>query len=1422
MTDKPEKTTLLLTRKNWSAFELKFRLQAMKAKVWAHIDPSQAIAVFAAGDETKLIPSATEAQNLAAITFLAERVHDDIAWVLTSDNDDLNARTAYTNLKNEIGKLRQSPDSAIDKLKSIKMNGNNSEKYFADIDESVNLCRQLGVTSVELGARHIALAMINGLESPSFDAVKAQLLYSHTKCTWSGTDILNLETMREQINAFIVTFNPKPRSSRHDRPDRFDRFDRSDRIDRNPPRNDRGNNNNNRPEFRSGDKSKPYCSTCFILYQKVYNGHSAQECSNKDKLARAHAAFSSVENKATTEYFILDSGASHTMSPDDSVLINYVPFDAPRPVVLGNATTIQAKGKGTMVFKSLIDSTPKYVPFYNTLHVPKLGLGLISVPVLLKSKYNTTWNSEAVNVYRNGQVILKAELSSSNLFQVLGAPLPDGPEARKILTELQTVYVNSASYSDIAKDGNWFLLWHRRLAHLGNSTLLKTTKHVSNVDLHGQTSMDPCDVCVVANAKRAHHRTSASKSLSPGDLIHADHGILGSPTIHGETAYLIMVDDSDHWIDLTMVSTLTAEETLRHFRRMEARMKVEQLKAIGTVQIVRSDEHGAFQGRFKQYLVDHGIKQELTVRYEHESAGFVERMNRTIGERHRAQMVDASVPSALSGYSLLHATYVTNRVYTSTEESTPLERRYKMKPDLSHLRVFFCPAVVTLPKELHRKDSPEHGIRCRYLGRSDDHKADLFIEVDTHRIITSNAARFFEDWKSNTTIDISKFSVEFDEIVSLDDSYSPSQELLDQPPSSPSIPSDGLRRSSRLLAQAHHASDTFAVTPPDDVLIHDTVSQYPESAQEWWGSSEDELVNYDFDAYHAFAAVCSVGVPSTLKEARNSPDWKHYRAAMVSELTSLYKNQTWKNTPRSKFLTRKTVKCKWVFSRKVNHDGSLNKYKARLVAKGFTQRHGIDYTETFAPTMALKSFRALVAMAAAQHKRLFQADVPTAFVRADLGSDTVLMEPPLIPDDVELPDGFEKASASELLLLQKSLYGLKQSPRYWYGTFRKALLTLGFRQSHADPCIFSLHKNGSQMILGLYVDDTLYFGDDLLIQEVMSSLKAEFEITELGVAKWFLGIHIDQSYPIGKITLDQTKYVTDFLSQYQMLNSIPISTPLVHNYAYELKQQPIKNYIPPLPYSYNEVVGKLMYAMVATRPDICCALGIVSRYLKAPTSIHWSFLLRILQYLNSTKDIGITYSSPVPQSVLDPIVFTDADYANDPDKARSISGHTILLSGGAVVWYSKKQSTTAQSTAESELIAANICTRTVVWLRQLLMDLSALSSGPTIIQEDNQSCIAIGNNPQLNEKTAHIQVRYHYIHEKIEDSTVQFAYCSTQDQVADIFTKGLSRLQFTRLRSLLGCFHLGGNVTIPTSSTKYETLDGGTRLRPARACAPVL
>ena len=207
-------------------------------------------------------------------------------------------------------------------------------------------------------------------------------------------------------------------------------------------------------------------------------------------------------------------------------------------------------------------------------------------------------------------------------------------------------------------------------------------------------------------------------------------------------------------------------------------------------------------------------------------------------------------------------------------------------------------------------------------------------------------------------------------------------------------------------------------------------------------------------------------IPKNFQEAWQNSDWKK---AILEEMMTLERNKTWQIVEKPKGKT--TVGCRWVFTVKYKSDGTIERYKARLVAKGYTQTFGIDFQETFAPVAKINSIRVLLSLAVNLNWPLLQLDVKNAFLNGELEEEVYM----------EIPPGFNSGcSIDKVCRLRKSLYGLKQSPRAWFGRFTKAVLQHGYKQAHADHTLFYKRQSTGITILIVYVDDIVLTGDDVL------------------------------------------------------------------------------------------------------------------------------------------------------------------------------------------------------------------------------------------------------------------------------------------------------------------------------------------------------
>jgi hypothetical protein len=184
------------------------------------------------------------------------------------------------------------------------------------------------------------------------------------------------------------------------------------------------------------------------------------------------------------------------------------------------------------------------------------------------------------------------------------------------------------------------------------------------------------------------------------------------------------------------------------------------------------------------------------------------------------------------------------------------------------------------------------------------------------------------------------------------------------------------------------------------------------------------------------------------------------------------------------------VSSKWLFKIKHVADGSIEKYKERFVARGFSEKEGIEYEETFAPVARYTLIKTIIALAAKMKWKLYQMDVKTSFLNGVIEEEVY----------IEQPQGFEDEDRkSHVCKLKKSLYGLKQASRAWYGHIDSFLMSLGFTKSKEDSNLYFKVMNDEPVILLLYVDDLFLTGEEKLITECKKRLASEFEMKDLGL-----------------------------------------------------------------------------------------------------------------------------------------------------------------------------------------------------------------------------------------------------------------------------------------------------------------------------------
>ncbi|CAI7932569.1 unnamed protein product [Closterium sp. NIES-54] len=443
-----------------------------------------------------------------------------------------------------------------------------------------------------------------------------------------------------------------------------------------------------------------------------------------------------------------------------------------------------------------------------------------------------------------------------------------------------------------------------------------------------------------------------------------------------------------------------------------------------------------------------------------------------------------------------------------------------------------------------------------------------------------------------------------------------------------------------------------------------------------------------------------IPTPRSYAEAIEGPYSSQWQAAMDAEMAS------WKSTgtyvdevppPRANI-----VSGMWIFRVK-RPPGSPPVFKARYVARGFSQRQGVDYFQTFSPTPKMTTLRVLLHVAAQRDYELHSLDFSTAFLQGSLHEEIWLRRPP----------GFTGSfPAGTQWSLRRPVYGLRQAPREWHDTLRTTLAALGFAASTADPSLFLRTDTLlPPFYILVYVDDLVFATADTAgLAHVKSELQKRHTCTDLG----------------------------EVLQLFDFTYSSPQATRLSTRHS--LSALPSDESVEPSGL-YPELVGRLMYLMTCTRPDLAYPLSILTRYV-APgrhRPEHMAAAKRVLRYLRSTSGIGLVLGGRSP------VVLTghaDASWVEDLATQRSSQGYTFSLGSGSVSCRSTRSSSVLSSSCEAEIYAGAMAAQELRWLTYLLTDLGELPRSPPVLYVDNKAMLALCLEHRLEHRTKHIALCY--------------------------------------------------------------------------------
>ncbi|GJV90963.1 putative RNA-directed DNA polymerase [Tanacetum coccineum] len=1095
------------------------------------------------------------------------------------------------------------------------------------------------------------------------------------------------------------------------------------------------------------------------------------------------------------DYAIIDSGCSGSMTGDKDKLSDFKEFKGGYVAFGNDPKGGRITGKGT-IKTSCID-------FEKVSYVEELKFNLLSVSQICDKKHNVLFTDKECLILSpkfkfvdEDLVILRAPRKNDVYSLDLKNIIPSGGV---------TCLVAKATKDEA-------VLWHRRLGHVNFKNINKLVKGNLVRGLPSKTFK--LDHSCLACRKGKQHRASCKKIeertvREPLELLHMDlFGPVSVESVNRKKYCLVVTDDcskfswvfflayKDETYDMLHDLIVGLENKLRH-----------------KVKTIRCDHGTEFKNHLmNEFCAKKGIKREYSIARTPQQNGVAERKNRTLIEAARTMLADSLLPIQFWAEAVNTACYVLNRVLvTKPQMKTPYEILMGRSPNISFMRPFGCPLTIlnTLDQLGKFDGKSEEGY---LLGYSTSSKGFRVYNRVTRKVQDCLHVDFLEDqenqkgkgpdWmfdlelltpsmnyipvrKENYADSGGKVST-YDDVEDLDDQqFIVHGNAFEEETEEIALEKgkNVANRQHSLSSRKDSANSTFTLstanTPSQSTgnTPTDSDDDVPKDGVFSTNSFDDENEEDGEPDYNNMDHTIDVTSTPTLRIHKNHPQsqiigkstagiltrrklkesasdqhqallsfiYKQNRTNHKDQQTCLFAcflsqeepkkvsqalaDESWVEAMQEELLQFKLQEV-WVLCDLP--DGK------RVIGTKWVFRNKRDERGTI-----IKNKARLVAQGYRQEEGVDYDEVfaPVARIEAIrlflafasfMGFTVYQMDVKSaflygnITEEVYVkqPPGFEDpAHPNKVYRVVKALYGLHQAPRAWYERLSTFLLKHGYRRGAIDKTLFIKKDRRDIMLVQVYVDDIIFGSTKTsMVKDFEDLMQKEFKMSSMGELTFFLGLQVKQT--TAGIFLSQDKYVKDILNKFDFRTIKPASTPIEAHKSLGKDEEGEDVDV----HLYRSMIGCLMY-LTASRPGIMFAVCLCAR--------------------------------------------------------RSTSGGCQYLGRRLVSWQCKKQTIVAISSTEAEYVAAASCCAQVLWMQNQLLDYG-FNFMNTEIHIDNESTICIVKNPVLHSKTKHIQIRHHFIRDCYEQRLINVVKVHTDDNVADLLTKGFDLARFNFLVVTIG------------------------------------
>ncbi len=490
---------------------------------------------------------------------------------------------------------------------------------------------------------------------------------------------------------------------------------------------------------------------------------------------------------------------------------------------------------------------------------------------------------------------------------------------------------------------------------------------------------------------------------------------------------------------------------------------------------------------------------------------------------------------------------------------------------------------------------------------------------------------------------------------------------------------------------------------------------------------------------------------------------------------------------------RRIIPCKLFIKEKTDPHGVFDKLKGRLVAGGHRQDKTL-YEDLSSPTADQSSVMTIAAIAACEHRKVATCDIGGAYLNAPMDPTGIIvnmridrtLSAILAKLDPVYADFLDEKGTC-IVQLDKALYGCIESAALWYAQLSTFLTTeLGFVANTHDPCVFNMNnKAGKQLTIVLHVDDMLLTcEDESTTQDVLAAIEARYPDTTVGCGPKinFLGMSMDFEVN-GECAVTMNGMVDDVVDKAEVDGTA--TTPAASTlFEVDESKTPVECGGYQGQEWFHSFVAKILYLAKRVKPECLTTVAFLATRVNKADEDDIGKLKRLVRYLRASRGRGLRLR-PGARGV-NVRAYIDAAYGVHID-GKSHSGAAMMVGDNALVHVkSGKQSIVTKSSTESELVATSDNMNTAFHVRNFIIA-QGHHTQPVDLLQDNLSCIALMERGRSNSmRTRHIQIRYFWIKERLEDGEARVTHMSTDLMgPANVLTKPLQGSQFILERQAL-------------------------------------